>query len=199
MSKVEIIKRPIEQAGSNVKKTAWSAMLESLAIIVLGILCVVMPNTIIDIIALVVGIFFIVKGAITILDYFWNNRQNDGFNAQLMGGIISVLIGVISLVMGQDIARVISIIVGIVIIYEALLRMNKAIKLHSAGLNTWQSVAAISIIMFIIGIFVTFGSGGAVPLMGWMMILAGVVSIVGDVIFIKYVNIVVDKLTGKSK
>lgn len=199
MSKVEIIKRPIEQAGSNVKKTAWSAMLESLAIIILGILCVVMPNTIIDIIALVVGIFFIVKGAITILDYFWNNRQNDGFNAQLMGGIISVLIGVISLVMGQDIARVISIIVGIVIIYEALLRMNKAIKLHSAGLNTWQSVAAISIIMFIIGIFVTFGSGGAVPLMGWMMILAGVVSIVGDVIFIKYVNIVVDKLTGKSK
>ncbi len=199
MSKVEIIKRPIEQAGSNVKKTAWSAMLESLAIIILGILCVIMPNTIIDIIALVVGIFFIVKGAITILDYFWNNRQNDGFNAQLMGGIISVLIGVISLVMGQDIARVISIIVGIVIIYEALLRMNKAIKLHSAGLNTWQSVAAISIIMFIIGIFVTFGSGGAVPLMGWMMILAGVVSIVGDVIFIKYVNIVVDKLTGKSK
>ena len=188
MSKVEIIKRPIEQAGSNVKKTAWSAMLESLIIIVLGILCVVMPNTIIDIIALVVGVFFIVKGTITVLDYFWNNRQNDGFNAQLMGGIISVLLGVIALVMGQDIARVISIIVGIVIIYESLLRMNKAIKLHSAGLNTWQSVAAISIIMFVIGIFVTFGSGGAVPLMGWMMILAGAVSIVGDVIFIKYVK-----------
>ena len=197
-NKVEIIKRPVEQAGSNIKKTAWSAMLESLIIITLGILCVVMPNTIINIIALVVGVFFVVRGTLSILDYYMNNRQSEGFNAQLMSGIISVLLGIVAFVMGQDIARVISIIIGIVIIYEALLRMSKALKLHSAGLNTWQSVAAISVIMFIIGVFVTFGSGGFVPLMGWMMILAGVISIVGDVIFIKYVNEVVDRLTGKT-
>ena len=198
-NKVEIIKRPIEQAGSSVKKTAWSSMLESLIIIVLGILCVVMPNTIINIIALVIGVFFVVRGTLSILDYYMNNRQSEGFNAQLMGGIISVLLGIIAFVMGQDIARVISIIIGIVIIYEALLRMSKAIKLHSANVNTWQSVAAIAVIMFIIGIYVIFGSGGAVPLMGWMMILAGVISIVGDVIFIRYVNEIVNKLTGKTE
>lgn len=198
-NKVEIIKRPIEQAGSNIKKTAWSSMLESLIIITLGILCVVMPNTIINIIALVIGVFFVVRGTLSILDYYMNNRQSEGFNAQLMGGIISVLLGIIAFVMGQDIARVISIIIGIVIIYEALLRMSKAIKLHSANVNTWQSVAAIAVIMFIIGIYVIFGSGGAVPLMGWMMILAGVISIVGDVIFIRYVNEIVNRLTGKTE
>lgn len=198
-NKAEIIKRPVEQAGSNIKKTAWSAMLESLILITLGILCVVLPNTIINIVALVIGVFFVVRGALSILDYYMNNRQSEGFNAQLMGGIISVLLGIVAFVMGQDIARVISIIIGIVIIYEALLRMSKAVKLHSAGLNTWQPVAVVSIIMFIIGVFVTFGSGGAVPLMGWMMILSGVISIVGDVIFIKYVNEIVDKLTGKTE
>jgi len=197
-NKVEVIKRPIEQMGSDVKKTAWSAVFESLIIVILGVLCVVMPDTIVKAIAIIVGVFFLVKGGITIADYIMEKTQKDYFNTRLIGGIISVLLGIIVLVMGQDIARVFSIIIGIIIIYESLLRVSAASKLHAAGLESWKSIMAIAIIMLIVGIYVTFGSGGVVPLVGWMMILVGVIGVVGDVIFIQYVNAFVNKLTGKN-
>ena len=40
MSKVDIIKRPVEQAGSNIKRRAWSAIIESAVILIIGILFV---------------------------------------------------------------------------------------------------------------------------------------------------------------
>ena len=36
MTKAEIIKRPIEQVSGDLKKTAWSAIIESLALIILA-------------------------------------------------------------------------------------------------------------------------------------------------------------------
>ena len=52
--------------------------------------------------------------------------------------------------------------------------------------------------MLVIGIFVTFNSGAVITLVGWMMIVSGIIGIVGDTVFIQYVNKVVDAFAGKS-
>ena len=199
MSKVEIIKHPVEQAGKNIKLSAWSAVLESFILMVFGILCVIWPETIIQAIAYLVGAFFIVRGGIVLIDYFAASNQKNNSSNKLLSGVICVVLGIIAIVAGQDIAHVFSIIIGVFIIYEALVRLNAAIKLRSANANGWKELAAISILMMILGIIVTFAAGGAVMLAGWLMIATGVIGIVGDVIFIQHVNTVVDKLTGKKK
>ena len=199
MSKVEIIKRPVEQAGKDIKLSAWSSVLESLILVIFGILCVIWPNTIIQAIAYLVGAFFIVRGGILLIDYFAAPQQKGNYNNKLLSGVICVILGVIAIVAGQDIAHVFSIIIGVFIIYAALVRLNAALRLRSANANGWKEVGAISILMMILGILVTFAAGGAVMLAGWLMIATGVIGIVGDVIFIQHVNMVVDKLTGKKK
>ena len=199
MSKVEIIKRPVEQAGKNIKKSAWSAVLESLILLVFGILCVIWPDTIIQAIAYLVGVFFIVRGGIILIDYFAISEPKNNPNNKLMSGVICVILGIIAIVAGQDIAHVFSIIIGVFIIYEALVRLNAVLRLRSANADGWKELGAISILMMILGIIVTFAAGGAVMLAGWLMIATGIIGIVGDVIFIQHVNLVVDKLTGKKK
>ncbi|MBR3332332.1 DUF308 domain-containing protein [Candidatus Saccharibacteria bacterium] len=199
MSKVEIIKHPIEQAGKNIKLSAWSAVLESLIVMVFGILCVIWPDTIIQTIAYLVGAFFIIRGGIALIDYFVESSQKASYSNKLLSGVICIILGIIAFVAGQDIAHVFSIVIGIFIIYESLVRLNAAIRLRSANANGWKELVAISIAMMIIGIVVTFATGGAVMLAGWLMIAAGVIGIVGDVVFIQHVNMVVDKLTGKKK
>ncbi|MBR2658890.1 DUF308 domain-containing protein [Candidatus Saccharibacteria bacterium] len=199
MSKVEIIKHPIEQAGKNIKLSAWSAVLESLIVMVFGILCVIWPDTIIQAIAYLVGAFFIIRGGIALIDYFVESSQKASYSNKLLSGVICIILGIIAFVAGQDIAHVFSIVIGIFIIYESLVRLNAAIRLRSANANGWKELVAISIAMMIIGIVVTFATGGAVMLAGWLMIAAGVIGIVGDVVFIQHVNMVVDKLTGKKK
>ncbi len=196
MSKVEIIKRPVEQVGGEIKKSAWSAIIESLAILILGILFVAWPEVMIQVVAYVVGIFFIVKGAFQIINYFIEKGQNDFFNNNLLMGVISALIGVAALVIGADIANIFRIIVGIFMIYEALVRMNTALKLHTAGINIWRYVLILALVILVLGVFVTFNDVATV--IGWMMIIAGIVGIVGDIMFIQQVNTVVERLTKKD-
>ncbi len=197
MSKVEIIKRPIEQVSGSLKKSAWSAVFESLILIILGILFIVLQDAMVRVLAYLVGAFFIVKGGFQIINYFMEKGQNDFLNNGLLSGVVSVLIGIAALLIGENIANVFRVVIGIIIIYESLVRINTASKLASAGINVWKYIIVIALIMLVLGIFVTFNSGAVVVLVGWLMIATGIVGIVGDVMFIQHVNQVVDKLTGK--
>lgn len=193
MSKVEIIKHPIENVGSDIKKAAWSSVIESLAIMILGVLFIAWPDSMMRIVSYIVGIFFVVKGAYRVINYFVEKGQNDFFDNSLLFGVISTLVGITVLIMGADIANVFRIIVGIFIIYESLVRMNTAIKLHAAGINVWRYILLISVIVLLFGIFITFND--VTTVIGWMMIVAGAIGIVGDTLFIQQVNNIVDKLT----
>lgn len=195
MSKVEIIKQPIEQVGNDIKRSAWSAVIESLALMILGILFIIMQDTVVQILAYIVGAGLIIKGGFQIISYFMEKGQNDFFNNRLLSGVVSILIGVAALLIGEDIAHVFRVIIGIIIIYESLVRINTATKLASAGINTWKYILLLSLIMLVLGIFITFNTGAIVTLIGWLMILTGVVGIIGDVMFIQHVNTLIDKLT----
>ena len=195
MPKAENIKRPVEQVSSDIKRSAWSAVIESLALIVLGILFIVLQETMIRVLAYIIGIFFIVKGGFQIITYFMEKGQRDFFNNGLLSGVVAVLIGVAALAIGEDIATVFRVILGIIIIYEALVRINTALKLASANIDTWKYILIIALLILAIGIFITFNSGAVITLIGWMMILTGIIGVVGDVMFIQHVNNLVDKLT----
>ncbi|MBR3055966.1 DUF308 domain-containing protein [Candidatus Saccharibacteria bacterium] len=195
MSKVEIIKRPVEQVGSDIKKSAWSAIIESLALIILGILFIALQDTMVQILAYIVGAFFIIKGGFQIINYFMEKGQNDFFNNGLLSGVVSVLIGIAALVIGEDIAHIFRIIIGIIIIYESLVRINTATKLSTAGIPAWKYIMLLALLMLVLGIFITFFEGAVVVLVGWMMIVTGIIGIIGDIMFIQHVNAVIDKLT----
>lgn len=197
-SKAEIIKRPIERISWDLKKNAWSAAIESLIIMIFGILMVVWPDITIVVIANILGAIFIISGVYQIVNYFVVKGQNDFFNNGLLSGVLALLVGIAALVIGEDLANVFRIIIGIWMIYESLVRMNTALKLHSVGVKSWSYVLIIALCMMAVGVFVTFNAGAVVSLIGWMMILSGIFGIVGDIMFIQHVNAVADVLTGKT-
>ena len=195
MPKAEIIKRSVEKVSSDIKRSAWSAVIESLALIILGILFIVLQDTMIRILSYIIGVFFIIKGCFQIITYFIEKGQNDFFNNGLLSGVVAVLIGVTALVIGEDIATVFRVILGIIIIYEALVRINTSLKLATANIDTWKYILLIALLILVIGVFITFNSGAVITMIGWMMILTGVIGVIGDVMFIQHVNGLVEKLT----
>lgn len=199
MSKVEIIKRSVEQIGADIKKSAWSAAIESLLILIFGILIVVWPNITVLVIVNILGAIFIISGIYQIINYFVIKGQNDFFNNGLLSGVLALLLGIAVLLIGADLTNIFRIVIGIWMIYEALVRMNTAIKLHSVGVKSWSYILIIALCMLAVGIFVTFNTGAVITLIGWMMILSGIFGIVGDAMFIQHVSLVIDTLTGKNK
>ncbi len=195
MAKAEIIKRPVEQIGSEIKKSAWSAAIESLSIIVLGLLFIIWPDTMVKVLAYIVGAFFIIKGGFQIIAYYMEKGQRDYFNNGLLFGVVSVLIGITALLIGENIASVFRVIIGVLVIYESLVRINTATKLAYAGVSNWRYLLLIALIMLVLGIFITFNTGAVVALIGGMMVATGVIGIIGDAMIIKQINYIVEKLT----
>lgn len=198
MAKVAIIKRQAKQTSGDFKKTAWSAATESLALLVLGILLIIFQDEMVKMLAYVVGAFFMVKGGYQVVSYYMDNGQSNFFDNRLLGGVISILIGVVALVAGENIAAVFRVIMGVIIIYESLVRINTASKLASAGINTWRYIMILALVMLVLGIFVTFNAGAVVALVGALLVITGTVGLVGDVMFIKHLNSLIDKFTGKD-
>ena len=200
MAKVAIIRHQSKhQTSGDFKKTAWSAATESLALLILGILLIVFQEEMVKVLAYVVGAFFMVKGGYQVISYYMDNGQNNFFDNRLLGGIISILIGVVALVAGENIAAVFRVVMGVIIIYESLVRINTASKLASAGINSWRYIMILALVMLVLGIFVTFNAGAVVALVGAMLVITGVVGLVGDVMFIQHLNTLIDRFTGKEK
>lgn len=197
MTKSEIIKQPIERISTDIKRSAWAAIFESLALILLGILFLVLGDTAIQILTYFLGAFFIVKGSYQIVYYFIEKGQSDFLNNNLFFGVVSVLVGIAFLLVGPNIASVFRIIIGVILIYESLIRINTSVKLHAAGIDVWKYILIAALIMLVLGIFVTFYSAAIVMIMGWVMIASGLIGIVADILFIQNVNKVTDALTGK--
>lgn len=195
--KAKIIKHPVEQFGTNLKKNAWSALFESFIFIFFGILLVAWPDITISIIANVLGIIFIVNGAYQIINYLLVKGQNDFLNNNLLIGTISLLIGIMAIVIGEDIANVFRVIIGVWMIYESIVRINTATKLHAAGIKTWNYICVLALIMLVLGIFITFNAGAVIQLIGCVMIASGIIGIAGDVLFIRQINEVISRFTKK--
>ena len=197
--KAEVIKRPIEQVSGNIKRAAWSAMLESFVLIILGILFVIWPDTMIKILAYFIGIFFIVKGGYQVISYYMEKGQKDFLNNGLITGVVFILIGIAALIIGEDIAKIFRVVVGIIVIYESLVRINTAAKLSSVGVDSWKYILALALIMLVLGIVITFNTGAIVSLIGWLMVATGIIGLISDAMFIQHLNVVVDKVTGKEQ
>lgn len=192
--KAEVIKNPVKHISGEIKKSAWSAVAESFIILIIGIMFVIWPEKMAQVVAYIVGIALVVKGGFEVFNYYMDKGQNDFFNNHLLSGIVSILIGVVALVMGPNIANVFRVILGIFLIYEALVRLNTASKLYHAGIGIWRAIAVLALTILVLGIFVTFNDIATV--IGWAMVIAGIVGIVGDVMFIGQLNNFVNKVTG---
>lgn len=194
--KAKIIKH--STVAGNIKKNAYSSIVESLALVILGILFVILPDTIVKLLAYIIGAFFVVKGSFNIITYYMADGQKDSLDNGLFSGIIFILIGIASFLIGENIANVFRVIIGIIVIYESLVRINAATKMNSAGIDSWRYVLALALVMLVLGLFITFNTGAVVALIGGMMIVVGIIGIIGDAMFIKQVDKVVETLTNRK-
>ena len=190
------IKRPLDIIAGNLKKSAWAAVFESIVLLIFGILLVAWPGITYYIASVVLGIILIVVGLYQIVNYFIVRGQNDFFDNSLLFGVVSIIIGIAAVCFVGETFNIFRIIMGIWLIFESMVRVNTTIKLHAAGLSIWGWVLVIALIMLAAGIFVLFNTTLVIQVVGALMILAGVVGVIGDIVFVSQVDSVAKSLKG---
>lgn len=184
------VPKATEPVMRRAKSVSWLAILESLVVGLFGVLLLINPEGITKIIFYVVGIFLMIKGVYKIINYFAVHGKYDFYNNDLLYGIVALVFGVIAVVLWEQLGQVIGIVVGAWMIYGALVRMNAAIKMHTAGIKEWFYVLLLSMVMLALGIYMVVSVGAVLAIVGWAMVASAVIGIVDDLIFIRHLDAV---------
>lgn len=179
----------VELGIRRMKSVSWLAILEALIIGAFGVLVLVDADKFQTLIFYVIGIFLMVKGAYKIVNYFAMHGRNDFYNNDLFYGVIALVLGILAVVMSDELGKLVAIIVGAWMIYGALVRLNMAVKLHAAEVKEWFYVMLFALVMMALGIYAIIAANNeGAPVMQYLgvaMIVVAILSILDDVFFIR--------------
>lgn len=174
-----------DTVGQIAKGVGFLSILEALAVGVMGILMILYPDTVTKVVFYVIGIFLMVKGIYKVINFFAMHSKTDFYNNDLLYGVIALVFGVLIVVLYERLQEVLGIIIGVWIIYSALVRMNTSIKMHAAGLKEWFYVFLFSAVMLALGIYAIVNFSILPATLGWVLLASAVVSMIDDTLFMR--------------
>ena len=178
----------MDQFKEVLKKSGVTAIVEAFVFAIIGIILIINPDTVMSIIAYILGAIFIAAGVVKILSYVQQKGQKDLYNYDLILGIMAAVIGVVVITHGSEIIHVFGILIGMWVIYSSVVRFSAALKLKSSKSNVWLYGVLIAIVMFLIGLYLVFGRGSFFVPIGVIMLTYAILDIVENAIFINNVK-----------
>ena len=167
------------------KKSGWIAIIESVIFAILGIILICKPEETVKFIAYVLGAIFIATGALKIINYIQEKGTKDLFNYNLVYGILAIIIGIVTIVYSTTIGTIFRIIIGVWIIYSAMVRASSAIKLRALKTNIWIYSLILAVVMFLCGLYIILNSGAIIVTIGGIMIAYSIMDIAESLILMK--------------
>ena len=179
----------MEYLQKMLKKTGLISIIESIVFIILGIILIAKADVAVKVISYVLGLLFIIYGVIkTIQGIQLQNNNYEAYNYELVFGIMSIVIGIVTMYYGRAIETILRIILGIWIIYSSLIKFTLTLKMRQLELRAWGYSFLLSCIMFICGLLIILNSGALIATIGIIMIVYSIVDIIDDIICIKNIN-----------
>lgn len=166
------------------KKSGWISILISAIFAILGIILIWKPEETIKVISYVLGGIFIVIGLARIIAYITAKGKSDFYNLDIVFGILAIILGIVTIIYSNMIATFLNLIVGVWIVYSALVRLNVSIKLKNKVNNrAWLYTLILAIIMLICGLYVIFNSTAIIAAIGIAFFIYSIIDIIEQIIF----------------
>lgn len=171
------------------RKTGIVSILESIIFIILGAILVWKADLAVKVISYIIGTIFIIIGGAKVIKYFsMHKKQYELYNYELIYGLITIVIGAITIYYCNTIETILRIVVGIWIIYSSFVKLGLSLKMKEVGVRLWVHSLILSIIMFICGMYVILNSGTIIMTIGIAMIIYSIIDIIEDIICLKNIK-----------
>ena len=167
------------------KRSGWTDIVIALIFILFGIMLITKPETIVSMIAILLGGICIVIGLLRLIDFFYLKKQD---NYLLAIAIVMIVTGIIVMFCTDIILSVFRIIIAIWIIYSGIMNMQTAIVWKDFKSRLWLFTLILSIVMIIGGIYVLVNTGAIIQTIGVIILAYGIIDIIENVIFIKKID-----------
>lgn len=170
-------------------KTGWLSLVESLVFAIIGIVLIQNPEGSVKVISYILGISFIVIGVYKIIAHLVAKEKGNLYDYSVVFGLMAIVIGIVMIVFSGAISTLFGVIVGIWIIYSAILRASSSIKLKELDSSKiWIISLVLSALMLICGIYIVANASKIVAAIGVFILIYAIIDIIENIIFLKNVN-----------
>ena len=164
------------------KKIKWESLFTALFAVVIGILFLCFPNSSSNVLCYAGGAIFITLGAIYCIRYIFSDRIFGSYI--FIFSLLMIVFGIFCLVKPETIKAVITVVFGIFLLIDGIVKMQEGIELSRAYVKGWWTVAALGILTIALGVVVMFGTFENVMIFaGVSLIIDGICDAVTTLVF----------------
>ena len=134
------------------KELKWEAILTGVLYILLGIVALVIPETMQKTLGYLIGIVLIVAGLISIICYLLRDARENYYHNEFVFGLVGMVLGAAVLYKVEVIISLIPFILGILVLFSGCSKLQDAIDLKRLSYGSWAGMLVVAIINIILGI-----------------------------------------------
>lgn len=170
------------------KKSGYISILTSIIFLIIGGVLIWKPDETVKATIYILGAIFMILGACKIANYILAKGKYNLYNYDMIYGIIAIIIGVVTIAYSNTIGTIFRIIIGIWIVYSAMIRIGTSFKLKNIKVKAWTYSLILAIIMLICGLYIIMNQGAIIVTIGIGIVIYSIIDIIEGIIFMKNVK-----------
>ena len=133
------------------KQIKWETLLTSALYIVLGIVALVIPDTMVKTLGYLIGILLIVAGAVSMICYLLREASLNYYRNGFGYGLVSIAVGILFLHKVEWIISLVPAILGILVVASGCRKLQDVIDMKRLGYGNWVAVLILAAVNVILG------------------------------------------------
>ena len=119
------------------KELKWEAILTGVLYILLGIVALVIPETMQKTLGYLIGIVLIVAGLVSIICYLLRDARENYYHNEFVFGILGIVLGAVVLYKVEIVISLIPFILGVLVLCSGCSKLQDAIDLKRLDYGSW--------------------------------------------------------------
>lgn len=180
----------MEHLKKGMNKLFATSLISSVIMLVLGIMLLIRPDFIINVVSTVIGLVILIPGIVSLVDYFKTK-----YNANLIIGVVACIIGIVFIFNSKFVSSILPFVLGIYFIINGISKLQYSMELRKNKVTNYMPSVITSILLLVCGILLMINPfGGALAItkvLGIFMIIYSGLDIYNATIIRKEVNNVI--------
>ena len=156
--------------------------------LVLGVACIVAKDELLRFLGLIVGIGFIVVGAILIIAFIARDARKNILRNDMLIGFGLIALGIVMLIHSEEIITMIPFILGIMIVISGAAKLQQMVNMAKLGLPGWLPTFIAAVLNIVLGVLMIINPASWADVIMIIIGIGLVFSAVTDLIFTLYYN-----------
>lgn len=169
------------------KQLKWDALLMGALYILLGIVALVIPETMERLLGFLIGAVLIIAGAVSMISYLLRDAHQNYYHNDFLHGLVGILLGIVVLYKVDIIISLIPFLLGTLVLVSGLSKLQDVIDLKRLEYGNWIFMLVLAVVNIILGLVLIFNPMAVAALLfrllGVGLIFSGITDCVTTIYF----------------